>query len=41
MATKPIYNWYQRGLAGMVYNFFDKKTGSGVNVNENLAHELH
>ena len=41
MATKPKYNWYQRGLAGMVFNFFDKKTGSGVNVNENLAHVLH
>ena len=25
----------------MVYMFFDKKTGSGVNVNEQLAEELH
>ena len=25
----------------MVYMFFDKKTGSGVSVNENLAKELH
>ena len=25
----------------MVYKFFDKKTGSGINVNEQLAEELH
>ena len=25
----------------MVYNFFDKKTGSGMSVNEELAKELH
>ena len=25
----------------MVYRFFDKKTGSGINVNEQLAGELH
>ena len=25
----------------MVYNFFDKKTGSGISVNEQLAEELH
>ena len=25
----------------MVYMFFDKKTGSGVSVNEQLAEELH
>ena len=25
----------------MLYRFFDKKTGSGVNVNEKLAEELH
>ena len=25
----------------MVYKFFDKKTGSGVSVNEQLAEELH
>ena len=25
----------------MVYKCFDKKTGSGVNVNEQLAEELH
>ena len=32
---------YQRPLATMVYNFFDKKTRSGVSVNEKLAKELH
>ena len=37
---------YQRGLASMVYNFFDKKSkGGGVNVplefDEQLAKELH
>ena len=25
----------------MVYKFFDKKTGSGISVNEPLAEELH
>ena len=25
----------------MVYKFFDKKTGSGMSVNEKLAEELH
>ena len=25
----------------MVYTFFDKKTGSGISVNEQLAEELH
>ena len=25
----------------MVYKFFDKKTGSGISVNEQLAEELH
>ena len=25
----------------MVYEFFDKKTGSGISVNEQLAEELH
>ena len=44
------YEWYQRGLASMVYKFFDKKSkGSGakhVNTelapqNQQLAKELH
>ena len=35
------YDGYQRALAIMVYEFFNKKTGSGVRVNEQLAEELH
>ena len=39
------YDGYQKGLASMVYTFFDKKTaGSGVNThinNEKLAEQLH
>ena len=35
------YNKYQRALASMVYKFFNKKTGSGVSVNKQLAEELH
>ena len=49
IAKDPKYNGYQRGLASMVYKFFDKKTkGSGVTLanksipqNEQLAEELH
>ena len=25
----------------MFYKFFDKKTGSGININEQLPEELH
>ena len=32
---------YQRTLASMVYKFFNKKTGSGINVNKQIAEELH
>ena len=33
----PRINGYQRGLASMVYNFFDKRTkGSGLNYNKKL-----
>ena len=32
---------YQRALARMVDKFFDKKTGSGINLNGQLAEELH
>ena len=35
------YDGYQRALASMIYKCFEKKTGSGVNVNEQLAGELH
>ena len=48
--SDPKYDGYQRGLASMIYKFFDKKSvslnnsnGSGI-VNEpkyQLANELH
>ena len=46
IAKNPKYDGYQRGLASMVYKFFDKKSaGSGVNMkamsDEQLAEELH
>ena len=49
IAKNPKHDGYQRGLAFMVYKFFDKKTkGSGVTLanksipqNEQLAEELH
>ena len=34
------YDGYERTLASMVYNLFDKKTGSGVSVKE-LTEKLH
>ena len=44
-ASNPKYDGYQRGLASMVYKFFDKKSkGSGITTNEfnyQLANELH
>ena len=47
IAKNPKYDGYQRGLASMVYKFFDKKSaGCGVANNEikqnlQLAKELH
>ena len=36
IAKNPKYDGYQRGLASMVYKFFDKKSaGSGVNMHAN------
>ena len=35
------HDGYQRILESMVYMFFDKKAGSGINANEELAEELH
>ena len=36
MAKNPKYDGYQRGLASIVYKFFDKKTkGSGIVNNNN------
>ena len=40
IATNRNYDGYQRALASMVYKFFDKKTGSGISVNEQPAKEL-
>ena len=50
IASNPEYDGYQRGLAGMVYKFFEKKsTGNGFKKLKNttkssssiLANELH
>ena len=45
IASGPKYDGYQRGLALMVYKFFDKKSsGSGVTAtkpNYQLANELY
>ena len=45
IASDKKYDGYQRGLASMVYKFFDKKSeGSGIannNKNIQLADELH
>ena len=46
IAKNSMYNRYQRGLASMVYKFFDKKSpGRGVNINvkpnEQLAEEWY
>ena len=46
IASDQKYDGYQRGLASMVYKFFDKKSqGSDINIilkfNEQLAIELH
>ena len=45
IAKDPKYDGYQRGLASMVYKFFDSKVpGSGAKLtlqNEQLAEELH
>ena len=41
IAKNPKYDGYQRGLASMVYKFFDRKsTGSGVANNE-IKQNLH
>ena len=47
IAKNPKYDGYQRGLASMVYKFFDKNpallTGRGIanEPNYQLANELH
>ena len=39
IARNRNYDGYQRALTSMVYKFFDKKTGSGISVNEQLAEQ--
>ena len=47
IATNPKYDGYQRGLASMVYKFFDKKkllvehSKIEITSNKGLAEELH
>ena len=41
LQDNPKYDVYQRGLASMMYKFFNKKAGSGMSVNEELAQELY
>ena len=44
IASDPKYDGYQRGLASMVYKFFDKKSkGSGITTESNyhLASDFH
>ena len=42
IARNPEYDGYRRGLASMVYKFFDKKSmGSGIASSSILADELH
>ena len=46
IASNPKYEGYQRGLASMVYKFFDKKSkGAGIKnkikENQQLANKLH
>ena len=42
ITSNPEYDGYQRGLASMVYKFFDKKSmGSGIASSSILADELH
>ena len=45
IAKNPKYDGYQRGLASMIYNFFNKKSKGGsvnneIKQNEQLAEEL-
>ena len=43
IVSNPKNNCHQRGLASMVYKFFDKRSkGSGINKpNYQLANEIH
>ena len=37
ISKNPKYDGYQRGLASMVYNFFDKKTSGGATTLTNIS----
>ena len=40
IVKNPKYDWYQRGVASVVYKFFEKKTFSGSDVkNENISNK--
>ena len=40
ITSNPKYNVYQRGLASMVYKFFDKKSkGSGIVTNKPIINQ--
>ena len=46
ITKNPKYDGYQRGIASLVYKFFDKKTSGSVNKNDSisnqqLAEEVH
>ena len=41
IARNCQYDEYQTALANTVHTFFDKKAGSVISVNEQLAEELH
>ena len=40
-ARNCSYDGYQKVLSSMIYRCFNKKTGSGIIANEQLAKELH
>ena len=41
VARNRKYDGYQKALSSIIYRFFDKETGSRVNLNEILAEESH
>ena len=41
VAINRNYDGYQRALTSMVCKCFDKKPGTRIRVNEQLAEELH
>ena len=46
IAKNPKYDGFRRGLASMVYKFFDKnskvsRVNNGIKQNDQLAKELH